>query len=640
MKKWIYMLGFALALLLVYCSGGAEEKGVSADHRFRNLGDSATYVGMTSCQSCHGNVHQSYVKTGMGRSFAKAHQANSAADWAGHQSIFDTASQYYYLPFARDSQLYVLEYRLGPEGDTTHKRLEQISYIIGSGHHTNSHLINRNGYVYQAPVTYYTQDGRWDLAPGFEEGQNSRFDRLIAHECLTCHNHLPKAEEGGLNKYLEMPEGIECERCHGPGSIHVKEKLAGLIVDTSKQIDYSIVNPRHLSRELQMDLCQRCHLQGVAVLNPGKSFYDFKPGMPLSSVMQVFLPRFSNSDKRFIMASQADRLRLSPCYLKSEELSCISCHNPHHDVKSRTENRYNESCLSCHAPTAPNFCSVEPAKRLEKQDDCVSCHMPRSGSIDIPHVTITDHNISKATARSAMALTQEETEEVAAFLGLACLSKDSPSNLDMARGYLALYDKFMGQSAVLDSARYYLDQEKEENELQRQTKIHLLFAAGRYTALEELALQAKAAEEKDAWTAYRLGEACYRQQNWAKALPFFSQAVALLPYHLDFREKLGVCYARLGQTAKAEQLFQEVLLEDRKRPLTYANLGFIAAQKGNFKRAHYFYDKALDLDPLQESAVFNKAALSVREGNKAAAKALLERLAGNAKAAQALKALE
>ena len=134
---------------------------------------------------------------------------------------------------------------------------------------------------------------------------------------------------------MEMPRGIECERCHGPGSLHVKEKLKGIKVDTSKYADYSITNPRHLPRDLQMDICQRCHLQGVAVLNEGKNFFDFRPGMQLSDVMQVFLPRFSNSHEKFIMASQADRLRLSPCYLKSEELSCISCHNPHHSVKSK-----------------------------------------------------------------------------------------------------------------------------------------------------------------------------------------------------------------------------------------------------------------------------------------------------------------
>ena len=110
--------------------------------------------------------------------------------------------------------------------------------------------------------------------------------------------------------------------------VHVKEKLAGNIVDTTQFIDYSIVNPRDLPRDLQMDICQRCHLQGVAVLNEGKTFFDFKPGMALAEVMNVFLPRYTNSHERFIMASQADRLRLSECF-KTGEMSCITCHNPH-----------------------------------------------------------------------------------------------------------------------------------------------------------------------------------------------------------------------------------------------------------------------------------------------------------------------
>ena len=42
---------------------------------------------------------------------------------------------------------------------------------------------------------------------------------------------------------------------------HVQEKQAGNIVDTSKTPDYTIVNPRRLSTELQNNICQRCHLQ-------------------------------------------------------------------------------------------------------------------------------------------------------------------------------------------------------------------------------------------------------------------------------------------------------------------------------------------------------------------------------------------
>ena len=97
----------------------------------------------------------------------------------------------------------------------------------------------------------------------------------------------------------------------------------------------------------QFDICQRCHLQGNTVLKEGKSFYDFLPGQKLSDYMSVFLPKYKNADDEFIMASHADRLKQSACFIKSYEksgnanalkpykdaLTCISCHNPHLSVK-------------------------------------------------------------------------------------------------------------------------------------------------------------------------------------------------------------------------------------------------------------------------------------------------------------------
>ena len=43
--------------------------------------------------------------------------------------------------------------------------------------------------------------------------------------------------------YEKIQRGIDCERCHGPGELHVKEKLAGIVVDTANEIDFTIVNP-------------------------------------------------------------------------------------------------------------------------------------------------------------------------------------------------------------------------------------------------------------------------------------------------------------------------------------------------------------------------------------------------------------
>ena len=82
-------------------------------------------------------------------------------------------------------------------------------------------------------------------------------------------------------------------------------------------IDYSIVNPSKLPIALQMDVCQRCHIQGNAVLNEGKSFSDFRPGMKLSSVMNVFMPVYKGDEDAHIMASHAERLKMSKCFIVS-----------------------------------------------------------------------------------------------------------------------------------------------------------------------------------------------------------------------------------------------------------------------------------------------------------------------------------
>ena len=38
---------------------------------------------------------------------------------------------------------------------------------------------------------------------------------------MTCHNSFPHFTLGSENKYQNVPSGIDCERCHGPGELHV-----------------------------------------------------------------------------------------------------------------------------------------------------------------------------------------------------------------------------------------------------------------------------------------------------------------------------------------------------------------------------------------------------------------------------------
>ena len=626
-------LALLLAWFFLFCKQNNQSSG--RENHFLNVRDSVGYVGMATCRSCHMHVYETFIHTGMGRSFDYATRQKTAAKFGAHAVVYDTARNFHYFPFFKDTTFYVLEYRL-ENGDTVHQRLEKISYIVGSGQHTNSHIIDINGYACQAPVTYYTQEGRWDLAPGFRQN-NSRFDRFLTDECITCHNHYPVQQPGSLNKFADMPRGIECERCHGPGELHAREMLQGHTVDTSKMTDYTIVNPRKLPRDLQMDLCQRCHLQGVAVLNEGKTFYDFKPGMRLNEVMNVFLPRYSDSHEKFIMASQADRLRLSKCFTQSEDLTCLTCHQPHRSVEVTPISQYNHACKNCHTGNDKTTCTSPAAEREAQSDNCSGCHMPRSGSIDIPHVNITDHRIAIRSQQPPMNKGQK------AFLGIQILTKENPSPLEMAKGYLATHDKYIPSPVMLDSAAFYLEQSKAGFEEKFPTLIHLLLLREDYEGLIENAARYKPVNLPDGWTAYRIGEAFFKKGDVEKALHYYDQATGFLPFHLDFLEKKGATLASLRRLEEAKNILEKVLAENPRRPVALNNLGFVNVLGGNITEGQRLYDQAIALDPDYEQALINKAALLVFLKKTEEAKELLLRVLrlnpGNEQALEGLKHL-
>ncbi len=621
-RKFSFLICGIIAFLLVYCNQVSSNQ--KATLQYLNLNDTVDYVGMNTCKTCHVNIHETYIHTGMGRSFDQATPEKSFARFGKHQVVYDENSNFYYYPFFKDSTFYITEFRL-ENGDTIHKRTEQISYIIGSGQHTNSHIIDENGYIFQAPITFYTQENRWDMAPGFRK-ENLRFDRLLSPECITCHNHFPSHVNGSLNKYESMPTGIECERCHGPGAVHVQQKKQGIIVDTSKQIDYTIVNPADLPRDLQMDLCQRCHLQGVAVLEEGKTFFDFKPGLKHSDVFNVFLPRYTNSHEQFIMASQADRLRESLCFKKSEKLTCITCHNPHLSVESTDKTNYNKVCNSCHKGTDKGFCSVSKIKLEEKENNCVSCHMPRSGSIDIPHVNITDHFISKKTAHGIDTISNVEKNEIARFLGLKILTKESATPLEMAKGYLAQFDKYTSDKQMLDSAKYYLDRSELSMKDKFKTLIHYYFAAEEYENIIKMANGFVEVIPNDSWTFYRIGEGYFKKGDFLNAVIFYKKATKAAPFNLDFQEKLGTTYIALEYLPQAMQTFDFIFKENPKRKIAQCNLGYVKALMGKFDEAENFYDNAIALDPDYEQALLNKASILIQKNEKTAALNFLNRI--------------
>ncbi|MBA2423168.1 MAG: pilus assembly protein TadD, partial [Chitinophagales bacterium] len=490
----IYLILTVFSFTLIYCSHSKKETDTTT--LYKNWNDTVDYVGMNTCKTCHQNIYETFIQTGMGESWDHATQNKSSAKFDNHSILYDKFSDFYYKPFWKDSSLHIMEYRLDGK-DTTYKRTERISYIVGSGQHTNSHIWEENGYLYQSPMTYYTQEGLWDLPPGFEEGSNTRWNRVISVECMNCHNMYPEigAEQGAGNKFISVKTGIECERCHGPGEVHVNEKQKGILVDTSINIDYTIVNPANLSRDLQVELCQRCHLQGISVLNEGKTFFDFKPGQPLNSVMNVFMPRYEGGEGKFIMASHADRMKQSKCYISSN-MSCLTCHNPHISVKFTPAAHFNDACKSCHNTQEKN-CKLSIDQRLKKNNNnCYECHMPVSETMDIPHVTVHDHRIH-------VPVSEEQKKQIQRFVGLECMTTKNPSPLLVAEGYLQTYEAFSQQPYLLDSAAYYLNKITDKSAAHlNETEIRYHYLKNDYDGVVAASVNLVPEKVNNAWSAY------------------------------------------------------------------------------------------------------------------------------------------
>lgn len=633
---WIIGLIAICAFSLAQCSDPASPQISDSDELYwRNWHDTVSYVGMEVCSSCHGDVRHTFVHTGMGSSFGKATPEKAFYDWDGTMVINDPHAGLSYRPYFMDDILMVEEFRL-QGADTVHRRIQQVDYIIGSGQHTNSHIWSVGGYLFQAPFTYYTQQGRADLPPGYEDGQNSRFSRKIGLECMSCHNAMPTGfVVGSENKFDNVPLGIDCERCHGPGELHVKERLSGIVVDTSEGPDRSIVNPMRLDSQRQVEICQRCHLQGNAVLAEGKSFFDFKPGMILSDVMDVYLPRYDDSDESFIMASHVDRFKLSECVIQSEgSFTCISCHNPHISVRETNTDRFNATCSSCHGEGMERkLCSEDKAVRSDKNDNCVSCHMPVSGSEDIPHVTVHDHWIRIPEGDEENREVSEHRERQ--LQALVAINNANPSDRSKARAFLQQYEQFSGDRTLLDSAWVYIRKLPGETSVSERVHVYHLRQtpgllvndierSGAQTVLNSLIHTSF--NNRDAWTAYRIGEAYAAMEQVENARAFYARAVQLAPFVPEFENKFGSVSLKLGDIQSASASFTKIIEMNPYLPEGYGNMGYVRLLYGDTTEAISLFETSLELDPDYEPAMLNLISSYMARGRYAEARTLLKRL--------------
>jgi len=357
------------------------------------------YVDSSTCAKCHQEIAANYAHTGMGRSFFIPSKANTIEDY-GNAEYYHALSDSHYAMTIRDGQYFQKRWQLDAAGQEINVEELRIDYVMGSGNHARSYLHRtERGMLIELPLGWYPdKGGEWAMVPG-SDTEHPQTRRFVSYKCMFCHNGYPAIPAGnalpGSDPIFagELPQGIDCQRCHGPGAEHVQ---------TSGRA--KMVNPAELSGERRMEVCMQCHLETTSGRIPAvlqrfdRGTFSYIPGQPLADFALHFdhAPGTGHDDK-FEAVSSAYRLRQSRCFLESGgKLECATCHDPHHIPRGEDALRqYSAVCLQCH--TSPH-----PAGVTATAADCITCHMPKRRVDDAPHVIMTDHRIQRRAPADAL----------------------------------------------------------------------------------------------------------------------------------------------------------------------------------------------------------------------------------------------
>jgi len=524
------------------------------------------------CSQCHQGIAATFAKTGMGRSFYRATPQIMAEAVKSTGPFFHDASHTYFETIERGGKFYQRRWQIGFDGTDTNVEEKQIDYVLGSGNHARTflHLTARNA-LQQLPVGWYAEKGGyWAMNPGYDQLDYQGSTRAIHYECMFCHNAYPRIpasqrEAGSEARYTaSLPEGIDCQRCHGPGARHIA--VAGRAGATRDEIRGAIVDPARLSPDREIEVCLQCHLETSsrplphAIRRVNRGPFDYLPGQPLGDFRLDF-DRAPGKNQDFEVAGAAYRLRASQCFLKGAgKLRCTSCHNPHDIPRGEAAaGHYNSVCQGCHATLQ--------AVGHPAQTDCIGCHMPKRRTDDAVHIVMTDHRIVRQPPGALLADKPERHETLA----------------NSYRGEVVPY--YPATLARTPESEMYLAlaQIKDRSNLE--------------AGLRQLSVLLEKYRPAQAGFYSGLGEGYRAAGDFAKAISSFEEAARRAPASEIVWLQLGNALMESGGWAKAEAALRRAKALRPDDPVVLALLGWVLWQQDKAIEAKVELETAVKLDP-------------------------------------------
>lgn len=198
------------------------------------------YYGVRECNDCHGRLSRSYRESPHGTTFMEISE--------------DEEDQALILAdFSLNEDLRTVQF---PNEDSPRAFVaEDIAYTLGSGR-------NLQAYVYQAeddslmvfPAQWNIGENTWQALALGESWPDAAYD--FVDNCAGCHVTGLDVED---HKWED--DGVQCEACHGPGSVHVE--LMDDIFEVESAEDREALNAS-INIGVDSQVCGQCHSQGTA----------------------------------------------------------------------------------------------------------------------------------------------------------------------------------------------------------------------------------------------------------------------------------------------------------------------------------------------------------------------------------------
>ena len=287
--------------------------------------------------------------------------------------------------------------------------LDQVAFVYGSRY--------KQRYFTKIGNDFFVFPAQWDVAKKrwlpyhADKGTDwwtafypdSNMQRPTGPLCDGCHSVNYNIDTHQVTEW-----NVGCEKCHGPGSLHVAHPTRS-----------NIVNPARLDAFVGNDTCIQCHSQGRPLANPinGK-YYDWPvgyiPGKRLADFwhLEELKPGTTDFFQFADLTAHKNRMQgndfvQSNMYHRS--IRCFDCHQVHSPQnQSNLIAVGNALCLNCHTPENPAGLKGTVSEHTHHAanspgSQCTACHMP------LIQQTIKDNYVAAHTFRFISPLATEQS---------------------------------------------------------------------------------------------------------------------------------------------------------------------------------------------------------------------------------------